>query len=347
MHSLSTSNLRGCFINTSMEQISKLYAISNPLLDEKFEAELKIASGRANANNSSSKNTSWKDDRVEDRQGVHQYFTNYVTQFPWSKEYPDVNMVPLIHGTNKETVWNLCQNGFSSLALVDDGWYGKGMYFTSNASYASKYSRDDQKIYIVCSCILGNYYPAIESPQSKSDALSGRPCKTGYHSNVVLVNKKGMPYKTSEEKPFTEVVLFDESQIVPRYVVYLDKEKLPRDRKKTKTKKTKIRAHQRRPTDIAGSDSDEEVVSEDEEFLSGRKMWGSVIGKGHVQGTVEEENKRLAGELRQLKTLMEKESQIRKQVKKNSGIRIQSMAAPSISSIPSAREIALESRVFE
>jgi hypothetical protein len=34
----------------------------------------------------------------------------------------------MVQGTGEEAVWNICQNGFATVAKTDDGYYGKGIF---------------------------------------------------------------------------------------------------------------------------------------------------------------------------------------------------------------------------
>lgn len=49
---------------------------------------------------------------------------------------PQVPIIPTIHGTNADVAFKICSTGFSALSTLDEGYYGKGIYFTSSAHYA-------------------------------------------------------------------------------------------------------------------------------------------------------------------------------------------------------------------
>jgi len=78
-----------------------------------------------------------------------------------------------------------------------------GFYFTTSFEYASKYAKfskkADGKIFVIAVTIVGNSYPAIESPKfadgmsstvsnKKESTLYGRQCKQGYQSHFALGN---------------------------------------------------------------------------------------------------------------------------------------------------------------
>ena len=60
--------------------------------------------------------------------------------------------------------------------MLDDGYFGKGIYFTSNLDYGITYygkpNNNGEYIVLVTFIILGNVYPVIEYPD-----LKGKPCQ--------------------------------------------------------------------------------------------------------------------------------------------------------------------------
>jgi hypothetical protein len=49
------------------------------------------------------------------------------------------NVVRLWHGCKRTIVSQLVSDGFAALGKLDNGWFGKTIYFTSSAEYANKY----------------------------------------------------------------------------------------------------------------------------------------------------------------------------------------------------------------
>lgn len=39
------------------------------------------------------------------------------------------------HGTSLEQAHKILKTGFANLAILDDGWFGKGIYFSTNPEY--------------------------------------------------------------------------------------------------------------------------------------------------------------------------------------------------------------------
>lgn len=47
----------------------------------------------------------------------------------------DILIYKVWHGTNMEKARNILSSGFANLATLDDGWYGKGIYFSTSPEY--------------------------------------------------------------------------------------------------------------------------------------------------------------------------------------------------------------------
>lgn len=60
--------------------------------------------------------------------------------------------------------------GFAVLNTVDVGYYGKGIYFTSNAMYGLQYAKPSEPVLLICWILPGNVYPVIE----RHDAPPGK-----------------------------------------------------------------------------------------------------------------------------------------------------------------------------
>ena len=117
---------------------------------------------------------------------------------------------------------SIAKKGFAALASLDEGYYGKGIYFTSFCLYTIPYLTNKKEPALLISLAnLGNAYPVIENHKSP-ETLMGAATKSGYQSHYVLTQKDG---QVSQKPPFyDEIVLSQESQVVPIYIV-----KIPRD----------------------------------------------------------------------------------------------------------------------
>eukprot|EP01130_Rhizamoeba_saxonica_P005313 TRINITY_DN2133_c0_g1_i1.p1 TRINITY_DN2133_c0_g1~~TRINITY_DN2133_c0_g1_i1.p1 ORF type:complete len:986 (+),score=189.66 TRINITY_DN2133_c0_g1_i1:57-2960(+) len=203
--------------------ITKCYAISNPTLEKGFDAEILKLRQKWHNSPDLFKHSSWADDdEYGMRDETMRHLQKYANSFEWNKDR-DIPIIPVVHGTKKSAVWKICSNGFSSLAKTDAGLYGRGIYFSSNAGYASKFSENNEHCFIVSMVIPGNVYPVTEHP-NKLKSLKGLPNKVGYQSHYVRVNKKGYPSSNMDDNIFDEIVVFQESQVLPIYVIFAERD---------------------------------------------------------------------------------------------------------------------------
>lgn len=69
--------------------------------------------------------------------------------------------------------------GFATLSQLDEGWYGKGMYFTSSAIYSLLYMKPESPAMILCWTCPGSIYAVVESPAGPN-SISGSALKGGF-----------------------------------------------------------------------------------------------------------------------------------------------------------------------
>jgi len=199
-------------------EIQKIYAIQNQHLFTEFESKLKTmqVTGR-------SKDPSWN--QAKHRNLIVDYVSNFAANFVENRERKGSDVIYAVHGTKPEVVWEICKTGFANLGIVDEGYYGKGIYFTTFCEYASSYSTQKTKVFIVSAINLGKVYPVIEHPKSPQSLL-GKPLEIGYNSHFILVSENGFPYfganmeKKTKEVFFDEIVITQESQICPMFVIF-------------------------------------------------------------------------------------------------------------------------------
>eukprot|EP00727_Mastigamoeba_balamuthi_P006256 m51a1_g225 hypothetical protein (1376) ;mRNA; f:77022-81747 len=80
-------------------------------------------------------------------------------------EFPDVQLLPLWHGTDKENLDSILRAGYANLAKTDVGFFGKGVYSTYEARYA-------HEVYSKGSLVLNwvsfySAYPVVEGDMLK------------------------------------------------------------------------------------------------------------------------------------------------------------------------------------
>lgn len=149
------------------------------------------------------------------------YFTH-----PFFKKLP---VMPMLHGTVEQVAWKICQAGFSTVATLDDGYYGKGMYFTNSLDYALTYAKAVERresgktestlpyrVVVVAFVLPGNTYPVTDDPIIGFDAAKkgirndkgfmGNSCRSGYQSHMSLGKNASKPIEVALEPPSNDCV---------------------------------------------------------------------------------------------------------------------------------------------
>jgi len=169
----------------------------------------------------------WKQsDRFDLRTAIVDHWRKIVKEMPWnegvSEDIGTAPVLPMVHGTGSAVAWKIVKNGFSVLSTLDAGYYGSGMYFTSNVLYAVPYfATKANPTVLVCLGVSGNPYPVVER-RDEEKSLLGQPLRSGYQSHYVLTKIDGNPISEPPEEHdefFDEIVLAQETQVVPVYLV--------------------------------------------------------------------------------------------------------------------------------
>jgi hypothetical protein len=165
----------------------------------------------------------------ERRQWTIDLYNKFVLKFHWNMT-TTLSLLPVIaavHGTSYDVAQKICRHGFAALSSLDQGYYGQGIYFTCHVPYIFPYIATVKKPCMLIVLIFpGNVYPVTENP-SDTDSFLGKPMKSGYQSHFVITSKKGLPIGANEKERsgnefYDELVIIQESQILPIYLVELD-----------------------------------------------------------------------------------------------------------------------------
>lgn len=137
------------------------------------------------------------------------------------------------HGCKHASVSSLVSDGFSALGRLDNGWYGKAMYFTSSAEYAAKYTNSNGCL-IMCYAVLLNPFPVIVDDAPHGEASRNfRFYGSGNHANyqchyipVAPVKNDTMwnfrpPIDGVDDAPYDEFAIFQQADILPQVIVHL------------------------------------------------------------------------------------------------------------------------------
>ena len=131
-------------------------------------------------------------------------------------------LVPVLHGTDLSVAKKIAATGFASLSSLDAGYYGKGIYFTSHLLYTLPYCGGKRNPAVIISYLnMGNIFPVTEDHKG-AKSLLGSALKSGYNSHYVLTNKEGNIY--DKGIICDEIVVGQESQILPAFIITLDPE---------------------------------------------------------------------------------------------------------------------------
>ena len=159
-------------------------------------------------------------------------------------------MIPGYQGTSENAAYRIVTNGFGTTATLDDGYFGRGIYFTSSMEYAAKYTNSTKrgKVFLLSLVITGNTFPVTEHPfkekqgggiEHMSDengkkkpvlnplGFLEKACRAGYQSHYTVVDSRNVltafPFREKEldpEKTANEIVVFDSAQILPLFLIY-------------------------------------------------------------------------------------------------------------------------------
>jgi len=110
------------------------------------------------------------------------------------------------------------------LASLDEGWYGRGIYFTSSAKYAIPYYGTKKEPAVLIALVIpGSIFPVTEGKSSKT-SLQGSSLKAGYGSHYVHTLRSGeVCTQKMEDNYYDELVISQESQIMPIFLLTVNK----------------------------------------------------------------------------------------------------------------------------
>jgi len=173
---------------------------------------------------------SWnKKEPKELRKKVRESFHRQMISFDWNTNLSieDCPIMAVVHATSLGNAKKIIIGGFATLATLDDGFFGKGMYFSSSAIYVIPYCDDKGPSMLICFILPGNPYPVTEEPNGR-DSLKGQKLLVGYQSHYVVTRKEGLPFREKDyinTRKYNEIVVDQEAQIVPIFLVELKSKK--------------------------------------------------------------------------------------------------------------------------
>lgn len=154
---------------------------------------------------------------------VMKYYQDNLLQFTPYNQTLQVPLLPVLHGTDYLVAEKIAQTGFASLSSLDPGYFGKGIYFTTSLLYTLPYSCGKRRPAVIVSYInMGHIFPVTEDHKGPH-SLKGQALKSGYNSHLALTGKEGYIYNELDDVVVCdEIVVNQESQILPAFLVELD-----------------------------------------------------------------------------------------------------------------------------
>lgn len=203
-------------------EIKSVKIIYNSALTRTFSARLQLLQERYGNAAFSPK---WpKENQPEWRASINSLFENMTAPYQ-DKDLPGVKILPCWHGTKPEILSSLFKTGFANLASTDVGYFGKGLYSSFEPEYAYRVYSHGALLVNWLACFSA--YPVIEGDMLK---LTGKANYQNYDAHVVPVVPEDpsdpnpasyIPCKPGQVPTYTEVVVFESSQCLPRYLVEL------------------------------------------------------------------------------------------------------------------------------
>lgn len=129
-------------------QVQKIEIIDNPALESAFEAEIKKMGHKHRSSPSTFKSCGWKEEASPLREAVHRQFEERSRRFDFNSGRA-LPILPVLHGTSSTAAHGIAGGGFSALAKRDEGFYGRGIYFTTSARSSTKYSTEQNGNHII------------------------------------------------------------------------------------------------------------------------------------------------------------------------------------------------------
>eukprot|EP00028_Trichosphaerium_sp_Am-I-7-wt_P006012 CAMPEP_0168537702 /NCGR_PEP_ID=MMETSP0405-20121227/20559_1 /TAXON_ID=498012 /ORGANISM="Trichosphaerium sp, Strain Am-I-7 wt" /LENGTH=111 /DNA_ID=CAMNT_0008566463 /DNA_START=295 /DNA_END=630 /DNA_ORIENTATION=- len=110
----------------------------------------------------------------------------------------------------------------------------------------------------------------------------GKPIFPGYQSHYVRVNSKGVIARPNAKTSFDEIVVSQDAQVLPKYLVYMEAKPKPKrpaksqqkPSKSSDTKKSASKAPSTKESNPKNDERDDTLSSDEDDDLPGRTMWG-------------------------------------------------------------------------
>jgi hypothetical protein len=210
-------------LNLDMYQIDRLTLIYNRTLLSNFINSYALTQERLDSQAAIFGNKKWvRNDNDGRQQWVHSRFEALCASYSWNKDRTPILLA--YHATSQVVAEKICETGFATLSSLDDGWYGKGIYFTSYANYCITYLVSKRDPCLLLSWVIpGNTYP-VAANRDDPDNVFGQALKAGYQSHYVVTKSDGKCGTTGNL--YDEIVIAQESHVVPWAIITVNANKV-------------------------------------------------------------------------------------------------------------------------
>lgn len=201
-------------------QIAGITAVYNPALSTSFVNQWRVMTTRKLHSSEMFFARTYTKDVA--KMAVMDYFDRDLLQFtPYNRELT-IPLIPVLHGTDYVTSEMIARTGFAALSSLDEGFFGKGIYFTTSLPYTLPYALAKKRPTVIVSYVnAGNVWPVTEEHKGPR-SLKGGAIKSGYNSHIALTNKGGTIYHADvDDTVCDEIVIAQESQILPAFLIEL------------------------------------------------------------------------------------------------------------------------------
>lgn len=208
--------------------IGSVEIIFNPTLGYNFETRLDTLNERID---SPAFQRKWHKETTDAvlREEVYKTYKAMAAKHA-DEQYPHLKLLPMWHGTKAGVIDSICKTGFANLALTDSGYFGKGIYSAYEAEYSWRVycqngANDGVLILLWNACFSA--YPVIDGDMEK---LKGKGNYGNHDAHFIPVTPKDptnpnevsyIPCKKGQKATYHELVVFEQSHCLPRYVVRL------------------------------------------------------------------------------------------------------------------------------
>lgn len=152
-----------------------------------------------------------------------------------AEDCPDVQLMPLWHGTQEEKLSSLLSTGYNAFCDTDEGYFGKGAYTTPEAEYAYMYANgcrpqhQENGRLVLNWGVSYNSYPIldVDYDAGRRKLVGAVPPEYDMRYIPVVQTAPGSPdYRPTapgETFQYREFMTANYGQLLPRYVVTLSK----------------------------------------------------------------------------------------------------------------------------